>query len=79
MTYLDELINQLVWGFADLGICKPETKHFGRHLFRDFCPEKLLKHAGFDLPLELFEPEIEFPLSIFTLKECESNSLRERS
>ena len=26
---------------------------------------------------ELFEPEIEFPLSIFTLKECESNSLRD--
>ena len=37
-----------------------------------------MKHAGFDLPLELFEPEIEFPLSIFTLKECVSNSLRER-
>ena len=60
-------MNYLVWGFVDLGICKPETKHFGRHVFRDFCPEKLLKHEGFDLPLELFEPEIEFPLSIFTL------------
>ena len=35
-----------------------------------------MKHAGFDLPLELFEPEIEFPLSIFTLKECVSNRLQ---
>jgi hypothetical protein len=35
-----------------------------------------LKHAGFDLPLELFEPEIEFPLSMFTLKECVSNRLQ---
>ena len=31
------------------------------------------------LPLEVFEPEMEFPLSIFTLKECESNSLTESS
>ena len=48
----------------DLGICEPETKQFGRHLFCDFCPRNIWSHVGFDLPPELFRPEIEFPLPI---------------
>ena len=45
MTYLGELIRLV--GFVDLGICEPETKQFGRHLFCDFCPRKLLKSCRF--------------------------------
>ena len=49
----------------DLGICEPETKQFGRHLFCDFCPRNFCRHVvGFDLPQELFRPGIEFPLPI---------------
>ena len=63
MTYLDELIRFA--GFVDLGICEPETKQFGRHLFCDFCPRNIWSHVVFDLPQELlFRPEIEFPLPI---------------
>ena len=36
----------------------------GRHLFRDFCPRNFCGHVGYDLPPELFRPEIEFPLPV---------------
>ena len=62
MTYLGELIRFV--GFVDLGICEPETKQFGRHLFCDFCPRNIWSHVGFDVPQELLRPEIEFPLPI---------------
>ena len=43
MTYLVELISL---GFVDLGICKPETKRFGRHLFRDLVRVKQSKRQS---------------------------------
>jgi len=30
----------------------------------DFCPRNFCRHVGFDLPPDLFGPEIEFPLPI---------------
>jgi hypothetical protein len=45
---------------------------FGRHLFCDFLHGNFFETSKFVFALELIEPAIEFPLSIFTLKECKS-------
>ena len=74
MICLDELLNGSL-EFVDRGFVN--LKQTILDVTNILLPkvQKLLKTSRSVFASELFEAEIEFPLSIFTLKECKSNSL----